>query len=111
MTTMPQGDLILVQTSFARQNQAREMARKLVEQGLAACAQVTGPVLSTYEWKGKLQYEKEYVLNVKTTSSRYSELAGFIDRNHPYELPEIVATPVARTSGAYLDWVKQQCRK
>lgn len=108
---MPQDDLILVQTSFARQNQAQKMARELVERGLVACAQVTGPTLSTYEWKGELQCEEEYILILKALSSRYSKLAAFIDENHPYELPEVVAIPITRASTTYFDWVKQQCQE
>ena len=106
---MPQSDLVLVQTSFARQSHAQEMAELLIQRGLAACAQVWGPTHSTYRWKGKLQHEKEYILSAKTTADRYPKLAAFIDENHPYELPEIIAVNVTATSPAYLDWVRQQC--
>ncbi len=81
----------------------------LIQRGLAACAQVSGPTRSTYRWKGELQHEDEYILNVKTTAARYPKLAAFIDENHPYEVPEIIATGVVSVSAAYLDWVKQQC--
>ena len=106
---MPASGLILVQTTFARRADAEAMSAALVEQRLAACAQVSGPVLSTYRWKGRLQREQEYVLVVKTLTAHYRELAAFISERHPYEVPEIIAVPVHAVNDAYLDWAKRQC--
>ena len=106
---MPQSDLIMVQTSFSQQSDAQEMAALLIQQGLVACAQVSGPTHSSYRWKSELRHEDEYILSAKTTAGHYPKLAAFINENHPYELPEIIATNVVSVNAAYLDWVRQQC--
>lgn len=106
---MPTDELILVQTAFAQRVHAEETAAALVERGLAACVQVSGPVLSVYRWKGRLQREEEYVLTAKTLAVRYPELAAFIGERHPYELPEIIAIPLHAVSDDYLDWARKQC--
>ncbi len=106
---MATSELILVQTSFAQRAQAEKMAAELVEQGLAACAQVSGPVFSAYRWRGRLQREEEHLLTAKTVSGHYQKLSAFIGERHPYEVPEIIAVPILEVNDAYLDWAKQQC--
>ncbi len=106
---MPENDLILVQVSFAEQAPAEKTAALLIEQCLAACVQVAGPVVSTYRWKNQLQREEEYILTVKTLAGHYPKLAAFITEHHPYEVPEIIAIPVHAVNDAYLNWARQQC--
>lgn len=106
---MPTDELILVQTAFAKRAEAEKAAAALVEQGLAACVQVSGPVLSVYRWKDRLQREEEYVLTAKTLAARYPKLAAFISEHHPYELPEVIAVPLHAVSDDYLDWARKQC--
>ena len=102
-------DLILVQTSFARRADAEEMSAKLIKRRLAACAQVSGPVHSTYRWKGEVQREEEYILTVKALAASYPKLAAFISEHHPYEVAEIIATSIDRVNDAYRNWATQQC--
>ncbi len=106
---MPPDDLILVQTTFAQRAHAEEISAALVDLGLAACVQVSGPVLSVYRWKDRLQREEEYVLTAKTLAAHYRKLAAFIGERHPYELPEIIAIPLHAVSDDYLDWARKQC--
>lgn len=84
---------------------AQRIARHLVESRLAACVSVLAPCVSTYRWHGALEQATEVPVVIKTTTQRYSELEAALRAQHPYELPEIVAVPLARGLPDYLDWV------
>ncbi len=89
---------------------AADIASRLVDRGLAACVNITAPVLSMYKWEGRLETAEEVTLLIKTTLERYSDLEREIVSRHPYELPEIIAVPVQQGLTGYLDWV-EECTK
>jgi periplasmic divalent cation tolerance protein len=97
-------ELLIVTTSFAALEDARVMAHKLVEQGLAACIQIQEDVHSIYRWKGSICEEKEVILVAKTNIKKWLEISSFIKAEHPYELPEIIAV----TPTEY-DWEYGKC--
>lgn len=86
---------------------ARQLGRELVAARLVACAQVF-PIHSIYRWQGQVEAEDEHLLQAKTTADCLPELERFVTENHPYDVPEIVATPVQWGHGPYLDWVREQ---
>lgn len=98
---------IQVTTAIDDEDRARALARALVEEGVAACVQVVGPVSSTFRWRGKVVTEREWLLFVKTRGERYEDCAAAIRAHHPYELPEIVALPLVAGDRDYLAWVAQ----
>jgi periplasmic divalent cation tolerance protein len=83
---------------------AAKIANALVKKRLAACVQ-SWPVRSTFTWKGKLTSGGEFLLMIKAPSSNYRKIEKEIIRIHNYELPEIIALPMAKGSKAYLDWI------
>ncbi len=87
---------------------AQLIARGAVDVRLAACAQISGPVTSVYRWEGKIETAEEWQILLKTTAERYPRLQEWLQEVHDYENPEIVATPVAAGSAAYLDWVRRE---
>ena len=87
-----------------------ELARAAVEARLAACAQVAGPVASTYWWEGALERAEEWLVMLKLPADRYQELAAFLTERHSYDEPEIVATPIVTGSGSYLSWIDEETR-
>jgi len=87
---------------------AEECSRGLVEGGLAACVNRIGPVLSCFRWQGEIQQEEEWLLVVKTTGDRISQLETWLREHHPYQVFELVALPVSAGSGTYLDWVRSE---
>jgi periplasmic divalent cation tolerance protein len=84
---------------------AARIARELVESGLAACVNRVGAVHSTYRWQEAIHDEPEVLLVIKTLSVRYSELEMRLKSLHPYDVPEIIALPVAGGSAEYLAWL------
>jgi periplasmic divalent cation tolerance protein len=100
-------ETLLVLCNCPDREVALDMANHLVQQGLAACVNISGPVTSIYRWKGSLETAQETTLLIKTTQERYTDLEREIVTRHPYELPEIIAVPVERGLSGYLDWVKE----
>jgi len=83
------------------------IAEALLEQRLAACANVVSSVTSVYTWEGKTCSDEEVLLVIKTRSEAFDALADAVRNLHPYEVPEIIALPVVAGSQDYLDWIDQ----
>ena len=87
-----------VVTTLDSKGKAEEIAREVVSRRLAACAQVIGPIFSYYWWKGRVERSEEWLCVMKSRLDVYPNLEKFLLERHPYELPEIVATPYSRGS-------------
>jgi periplasmic divalent cation tolerance protein len=96
-----------VTTTLPDRDAAHRLGRRLVEERLAACAQVVGPVSSVYWWQGEVETAGEWYCHLKTTAARVPDLTTRIRELHPYETPEIIAVPVAEGDAAYLRWVEE----
>lgn len=99
---------IQVTTTIATQAEARRIAASLVEQRLAACVQIEGPLESTYRWQGQMEQSQEWRCTVKTRDTLFEAVAQAISEHHPYECPEILATPIVTGNDAYLAWLNEQ---
>jgi periplasmic divalent cation tolerance protein len=97
-------DLILILTTMPDDKRADELASTLVEEKLAACVNVHGPMMSTYRWKGAIERDAERQIVIKTTPQRRDAIEARLRALHPYELPELVVIE-ARSSEAYARWV------
>lgn len=97
---------IVVLCSCSEGASAAELARALVEEGLAACVNRLPGALSTFRWEGRLDEAEETLLIIKSTESRLPALSARIRELHPYELPEVVAVPVIGGLDDYLEWVR-----
>ena len=102
--------MLLVLTTLPDQKSARALAGLLVRKKLAACVSVLGGVSSVYRWKGKTETSREALVLIKTSRASWKALKTFVLNRHPYELPELIALPVAAGSKKYLDWVGQNVR-
>ena len=96
-----------VTTTLPDQAAAERLAAVLVEERLAACAQVLGPVSSTYRWRGTVERATEWYCHLKTTAARLPAVQGRIGELHPYDVPEIVAVPILDGNPDYLRWIEQ----
>lgn len=103
-------EVLLVLTNLPDRASAERLADQLVAQRLAACVNILAPCRSVYRWKGDVQHDEEHPVFIKTTRERYAALEAAIRAGHPYEVPEIIATPVAAGFPGYLEWVGTETR-
>ena len=98
-------ETLLVLTTCPDEAHAESLSVRLVEQGLAGCINRLPGITSVYRWEGELKTGTEVLLLIKTASETWPALEAEILRQHPYELPEIIAVPIANGHAAYLDWI------
>lgn len=104
------GKLVVLVTCGSRA-EARKIARDVVEARLAACVNILGaPVESVYRWKGKVESANEVLMVMKTTRARFAKLREAVLTAHSYDVPEIIALPVAAGSAKYFDWIADSVR-
>jgi len=101
---------IQIETSVAKKSDAEMLAAVLAKRKLSACTQILGPVASVFPWQGKIQREKEWLCLIKTKKSLYKKVEREIKKIHPYELPEIIATPILTGSREYLNWLDKEVK-
>jgi periplasmic divalent cation tolerance protein len=95
-----------VTTTVDSQEAAAALSLGAVGARLAASAQVTGPVTSTFWWSGAVQTAPEWAVVFKTSAQQYGALEAYLKQAHPYDVPEILATTVVAGSPEYLAWVR-----
>ena len=100
-------DCIVVLVTAPSVEKATELARALVEEGLAACGNILPGVRSIYRWEGKLCDDAEVLLILKSTQAHFEALRARVVALHPYGVPEVLRLDVADGHGPYLDWVRQ----
>lgn len=103
-------EFVVVTTTTGDPAVAERIATDLVDRRLAACVQVYGPVRSTYGWQGKVEYTEEHVVTLKTSVGKLADVKQAIAELHPYDVPELIATPIVDGSPAYLGWLGEQLR-
>lgn len=96
LTTAPSADV------------AESIGRSLVEERLAACANVVPGITSIFRWRGAIERESESLVVLKTTAADVEALERRLVELHPYEVPELIAWPVEVGHGPYLDWVRAE---
>lgn len=101
-------DVVVLVTTVDDEAQVRSMARRLVEQQLAACVHITR-IDSIYHWAGAVQEHREWQLSCKTMAARATALQQAILALHPYEVPMLYRLPVAWAHQPYGQWVAQTC--
>ena len=99
-------DCVIVCTTLPADADSAALARTLVGERLAACVSTLPGVRSVYRWKEQIEEDDEQQLLIKTTAERASALCERIRALHPYEVPELLALPVADGGAEYLDWIR-----
>ena len=100
----PAHAIAVIITTVDDEEQARRMARSVVEQQLAACVQIES-VESLYRWDGALQDHREWQLSCKTSAAHVEDLWQALLKMHPYAVPMLYALPVASVHLPYAQWV------
>jgi periplasmic divalent cation tolerance protein len=96
----------LVLTTCPDTEVAERLAQVLVQEGLAACVNILPIAKSVYLWKGQVESAAEQLLIIKSMTDAYSSIQKRIRELHPYELPEVIAVPVADGLPDYLAWIR-----
>lgn len=99
--------VVVITTTFPTHAVAEQIACELVEQKMAACVQITGPIKSIYYWEESVEIKSEYSVKIKIAVRRLNEVVDFLKSHHPYELPQIVWETVHATA-EYSQWVDCQ---
>jgi len=98
-------DKRLILTTAGSDEEARKIARALVERQLAACVNIIPHGTSIYQWQGKLEEGHEWLLMVKTTQAAFEAVQKAIRELHSYDLPECISLPIEDGSAEYLSWI------
>jgi periplasmic divalent cation tolerance protein len=98
--------VISVYAIFANAEEAERIGRAMVEERLAACVNILGPVRSVYRWKGKVASADEVAAIFKTSDVRAGDLIARIAALHSYDVPCVAAWPIDKILGGYANWVE-----
>jgi periplasmic divalent cation tolerance protein len=98
-------DKRIVLSTAGSEDEAHKIARRLVEQQLAACVNILPRIESIYRWQGKLETSREWLLLIKTTAEKFPAVRDAIRELHSYELPECIAISIEDGSPEYLQWL------
>jgi len=104
------GEYLQAQTTTGSRAEAMQLARDVVSARLAACAQVAGPVTSTYWWNDAVEQAEEWLIFFKLPAEGFAAFESFVAGRHCYDEPEIIATPIQEGSAGYLGWVREETR-
>ena len=103
-------DLCIVLCTVPDQQTAEALARAVVGDGLVACVNIIPQVKSIYRWKGQVCEDAELLLVMKTSRARLVRLSERVRALHPYETPELIATPLVGGLARYVEWVRSETR-
>ncbi len=101
-------EFIQVSTTVDSKARADKIARRLLDERVASCVQVLGPIQSDYWWKGRIERTKEWICFIKARARDYQRIEASIRKVHPYDVPEILALPVLSGNIDYLDWIRRE---
>jgi len=98
-------DKRIVLSTASSEDEARKIARTLVERQLAACVNIVPHIESIYRWQGEIEAGRECLLLIKTSAGQFPALRDAIRELHSYTLPECLAIAIEQGSSEYLDWL------
>ena len=101
-------DKIVVLSTCGSEEEATRIARRVLEQRLAACVSLIPQIRSFCWWHDKIENSTEYLLLIKTTRPLFEKVRVLLESSHSYELPEVLALPVIEGSPNYLNWIENE---
>lgn len=99
-------DYIIVLVTTANKQEAEKIAEHLINDKLIACANISGPVSSLFCWSENVEHAQEYLMLMKSRQDLFERLVEVVKTMHSYEVPEILALPIADGSRTYLAWLQ-----
>ena len=98
-------DKVVIMVTASSRRECRKIARRLIEEKLAACVSITQPIQSVYRWEGKVEQSKEFLMFIKTNRDLFPQIKAEIALIHSYHTPEIICLPIIDGSPNYLQWI------
>ena len=108
MQNLLDADLVHIVYITIPRDEGKNLARKLVEKRLVACVNIVSVVESYFWWKGSVKHDVESLLICKTTVAKFQDLMAYVHEVHPYDVPEIIAYPVATGHPDYIAWIHKE---
>jgi len=102
--------IIVILSTCATQEEAEKLARLLLDRRLAACVNVIPHIRSYYRWKGAIESADECLLVVKSSRELFGSIGAVLEKEHSYEVPELLALPVVEGATNYLNWLLANLR-
>lgn len=99
--------ITLIRVTCPSQRVASEIADAAIDLRAAACANIEGPIQSTYRWKGVVEQAFEYIIWLKAPAANFTKIEALVTRHHPYDVPAIVALPCTAVNAPYEAWVNE----
>ena len=99
---------IIVQTHTNKKQVCEDISSSLIEKRMAACVNIYPAVLSTFRYNNEVVEDSEYLIHVKTTSEKFTEIRKIIERLHNYETPEIISLEILEDNEKYLKWIQDE---
>lgn len=94
-------DFIIVYVTASGMEEAEDIAMQLIGSGLAPCINIIPACRSIYQWKGEVHKDEEVLMILKSRMAVFDDLAMVVQKNHSYDVPEIIAVPLAGVSKKY----------
>ena len=107
----PQSRPIVVLVTASSEEEGSRIGRKLVEDRLAACANVVPQIRSIFQWEGKVSEAQECLVILKTREDLFMRVEQAVRGLHSYQVPEIIALPIGAGSEPYLRWIDGETLK
>ena len=98
---------IVVIVTASNEEEAAKIGKALVDERLAACANIVPKIRSIYRWEGKVQDDPEALMLIKTTEDMFEALTARVKELHSYSVPEIIALPIGAGASDYLSWIEE----
>jgi len=100
-------DSIVILVTAGSEAEAGKIATALVEEQLAACVNILGPIRSLYRWEGKVADDREWLLLIKTRDERFAAIEARVKALHSYQVPEVIALPIMAGAKEYMRWLRE----
>lgn len=104
-------EYIVVYCTVPDKKEGKEIAKALVENGLAACVNIIDKIESVFSWDGELTEEKEALLIIKTRKELFTKINHTIQKLHSYNVPEVIAMPIIEADETYLKWIAHETQE
>ncbi|MDP5957237.1 MAG: divalent-cation tolerance protein CutA [Candidatus Marinimicrobia bacterium] len=98
---------VLILSTVSKIEDAQTIANHLVSNSMAACVNFIPNLESVYKWKNQVCKENEFLLMIKTTANKETNVYDSLSEIHPYDTPEIITLPIQNGSKDYLNWISE----